>query len=208
MSHIIPLIQSLFDQPMHQIKEQIKHDGLALSINQINWVEYSHAPEVSLFLAHTDKELCLLYCVDKDFVQLVYHEDQEPVWQDSCVEFFVAYNGGYRNFEFNALGVCLAGFGEGRHDRIRLDVIQMSSIQRYASILSAEQVSSESPTGWNLLVTLPLDLILEEGKQSFRANFYKCGDHTPKPHYLSWQPISTASPDFHRPEYFGELILQ
>ena len=42
---------------------------------------------------------------------------------------------------------------------------------------------------------------------SLRANFYKCGDKTAHPHYLSWSPIHTEKPDFHRPEFFGELIL-
>lgn len=27
------------------------------------------------------------------------------------------------------------------------------------------------------------------------------------PHYVSWNPIGTSSPDFHRPEYFGVLSL-
>ena len=40
-----------------------------------------------------------------------------------------------------------------------------------------------------------------------RANFYKCGDKTAHPHFLSWSPVSTEKPDFHRPEFFGELYL-
>ena len=38
-----------------------------------------------------------------------------------------------------------------------------------------------------------------------RANFYKCGDNTTKKHYLTWNPVKTKNPDFHRPEYFGLL---
>ena len=36
-----------------------------------------------------------------------------------------------------------------------------------------------------------------------RANFYKCGDKTLQPHFLSWSPIHSEKPDFHRPEDFG-----
>ena len=25
------------------------------------------------------------------------------------------------------------------------------------------------------------------------------------PHYLSWMPIDTPKPDFHRPEFFGKI---
>jgi hypothetical protein len=38
-----------------------------------------------------------------------------------------------------------------------------------------------------------------------RANFYKCGDDLPEPHFLAWNMINTEEPDFHRPEFFGTL---
>lgn len=40
------------------------------------------------------------------------------------------------------------------------------------------------------------------------GNFYKCGDETKYPHYGCWNPIKISSPDFHRPEFFGDLILE
>ena len=40
-----------------------------------------------------------------------------------------------------------------------------------------------------------------------RGNFYKCGDDAAFPHYGMWSPVLTGEPDFHRPEYFGELAL-
>ena len=41
--------------------------------------------------------------------------------------------------------------------------------------------------------------------KTFRANFYKCGDMLSVPHYVTWNPVGTPKPDYHRPEYFGEL---
>ena len=40
-----------------------------------------------------------------------------------------------------------------------------------------------------------------------RANFYKCGDLTVHPHFLSWNPVTSEQPDFHRPCDFGELYF-
>lgn len=40
------------------------------------------------------------------------------------------------------------------------------------------------------------------------GNFYKCGDETKYPHYGCWNPIKISSPDFHRPEFFGDLVLE
>ncbi|MCK7480493.1 MAG: carbohydrate-binding family 9-like protein [Candidatus Moduliflexus flocculans] len=39
------------------------------------------------------------------------------------------------------------------------------------------------------------------------ANFYKCGDETEFPHYGAWSPVETPAPDFHRPEFFGEIVF-
>ena len=43
--------------------------------------------------------------------------------------------------------------------------------------------------------------------KSIKANFFKCADGTPHIHFLSWNPIGTPSPDFHRPAFFGELFF-
>jgi hypothetical protein len=39
----------------------------------------------------------------------------------------------------------------------------------------------------------------------WRANFYKCGDKTSHPHWLTWSVVDKPEPDFHRPEFFGIL---
>ena len=38
---------------------------------------------------------------------------------------------------------------------------------------------------------------------TWRANFYKCGDETSHPHWLSWSPVKELN--FHAPDDFGEL---
>ena len=41
--------------------------------------------------------------------------------------------------------------------------------------------------------------------KTFRANFYKCGDKLTVPHYVTWSPVETVKPDYHQPEYFGNI---
>ena len=41
-----------------------------------------------------------------------------------------------------------------------------------------------------------------------RMNLYKCGDNLSHPHFLSWRPIATEKPDFHRPEFFERVKFQ
>ena len=44
--------------------------------------------------------------------------------------------------------------------------------------------------------------------EKLMGNFYKCADGTDSPHYVSWSPIKTEKPNFHCPEFFGELIFE
>ena len=48
----------------------------------------------------------------------------------------------------------------------------------------------------------------EEYKSIIRlGNFYKCADETMNPHFVSWSPIDLPEPNFHCPEFFGEIYL-
>jgi hypothetical protein len=69
--------------------------------------------------------------------------------------------------------------------------------------------------GWELTYRIPVfflrslfpGYVLEPGTV-IRANCYKCGDLTAKPHYLSWNPVVNPTPDFHRSCDFGTMILE
>lgn len=64
---------------------------------------------------------------------------------------------------------------------------------------------------WELTVKIPFTLMgLDPNNlpEKIRGNFYKCADGTDSPHYVSWSPIKTEKPNFHCPEFFGELIFE
>jgi hypothetical protein len=44
--------------------------------------------------------------------------------------------------------------------------------------------------------------------KKWRANFYKCGDKTSHPHWLTWAPVEFPKPNFHLPGFFGMLIFE
>ena len=85
---------------------------------------------------------------------------------------------------------------------------KMARIKRYASAGNKPFREMEGLFSWELLVAIPFDLVGLDGEhlpEAVAANFYKCADGSSLPHYLSWSPIPVEKPDFHRPEYFGEL---
>jgi hypothetical protein len=126
------------------------------------------------------------------------------------VEFFVSFGDepGYYNFEFNCAGTCLLSFGEERANRKMTSANLIKSIAFQSSIKPA--TNKDASIGWELTLVIPFDafqyheITSMKGKKC-RANFYKCGDDLPEPHFLAWNTINTEEPDFHRPEFFGNL---
>ena len=129
--------------------------------------------------------------------------------QDSCLEFFfspIAEDPRYFNFEFNPVKCMFLGFGSCRHDSVRL------LPQKPDDLFDACTILTEN--GWEITYRIPFtfiklffeNFVAAPGKK-MRANFYKCGDFTAQEHYFAWNPVNNPTPDFHRPEYFGELIF-
>ncbi|MDE6332301.1 MAG: hypothetical protein K2L80_06835, partial [Muribaculaceae bacterium] len=129
-----------------------------------------------------------------------------------CVEFFVEprKGGEYWNFEFNCIGTVNASHRFSRPEPVRLTDDEIDRIRRYASCGSRPFRELEGIFTWNLLVVIPLDIIGVEYNGSpveMRGNFYKCASAASQPHYLSWNPIDTPHPDFHQPDFFGDITL-
>jgi len=132
-------------------------------------------------------------------------EPDSAVWEDSCLECFFSFDGkNYVNLEANVNSTLRASFGPGRHGRQFLKAmgIPMPQVQ-----------ARELEDGWELVLIIPAEMIeklwnieLKSGG-SFTANFYSCGDMTPAPHYAAWNKVETEAPDFHRPEFFGQVII-
>ena len=185
------------------------------AIDVLNWPSsFDYKPDTKFAIAYSDDSLFIHFRVEENNIKALYSNDQEPVWQDSCVEFFCAMpeQNFYYNFEFNCIGTCIATAREGREKNVRpLVADQLKQIERYASLGSQPFGERIGKTAWEICVKIPFTILgINKGDslpKAFRANFYKCGDETAVPHYVSWSPINTAAPDFHCPEFFGEIHL-
>jgi len=172
------------------------------------WPEYSYIPDVAFSIAHSGQSIFLKYYVNEIDTKAIYTEINDPVYKDSCVEFFISFDNGrhYYNFEFNIKGVCLAGFGENRDARELL----APAIIKQIDTLTTYPVSDHEASTWELCLKIPVSVFCHDnlqdlGNTSVSANFYKCGDDLTKPHFLAWNQIISTEPNFHMPEYFGEL---
>ena len=189
---------------------QVCREARTERIGCLNWPDaFPYRPEAEFDISHSGDALHLTFRVREDAVRACCTADREHAWEDSCVEFFFAprADGIYYNLECTCTGRLYLCRGEGRHGREILPEAAYAGILRRPSLGTAPFGLREEPTDWSLALDIPASTFgLErfDGLQA-RGNFYKCGDRLPVPHYLSWAPINTPKPDFHRPEYFDTI---
>ena len=167
--------------------------------------------KASFGIACDSDNIYLRFQVEEYNIKAIYKKFNDPVYKDSCVEFFVSFEDGYYyNLEFNCIGTVLGAYGKGRENRVPLDVKLLGSIQTIPSLGKGKIRVEDRKTLWTLDIRIPKAVFNFSNLESFNnirayGNFYKCGDEQANPHYYSWSPITTENPDFHRPEYFAEL---
>jgi hypothetical protein len=201
--------------------------ALPVNISEFRPEGSDHRPRIQVRLLWNSFNIYGIFRVEDRYVRSVHTRYGDPVYRDSCVEFFVAPrtrpnnpDGGYFNFEWNAGGALLASHVT---DPSRIPTREL----RAAAPLSAEEARQvlvrsslprtvdpeiAEPLTWTLAFSVsfalleryagPLDVC---AGSLWRCNFYKCADATSHPHWASW----TALPErnFHLPDCFGELLL-
>lgn len=131
-------------------------------------------------------------------------------WEDSCLEFFFSPVDGdprYINLEITPGGAYFMGIGTGKQDLMRLIPLRPENgLQPRVAFFDG---------GWEVSYELPYPFIRRlfptfapKSGDILRANFYKCGDKTTQPHWMSWSRVEAQPLNFHTPEYFGTLIFE
>ncbi len=155
-------------------------------------------------VVHSDEGITVRLTTDEWPITVTAMTRNECVCIDSCMELFFIPNMDdeeYINLEMNPAAITLTAKGAGRFGRTRLDI-------------HGENIKVEShiigECGWTAMAFISYEFLLKHysrvGKV-MRANFYKCGDKTVRKHFSTWNPVLTEAPDYHRPEYFGKIIL-
>ena len=173
------------------------------------WDENGYKPEVEFTLSRRENGFHLHILAKEKDPRRVETRHERYVHTDSCVEWFVNFLpescDRYFNLEVNANGAMYGAFRKDRYDFQMLEEADLEAMNISARVLE---------DCWEVEYDVPFSLIckyvpgyqFEEGMK-VRANFYKCGDEMPFPHYGMWHEFYPEKPDFHRPEYFGEITL-
>jgi hypothetical protein len=183
-------------------------------IDTVNWPEeFPDRPDVKFRIAHTGREILIKYYVTEDASRAVCEQDGHRPWEESCVEFFISPGAEdlYYNLEMSCIGYgILHGGTPGQRGPVPGAV---ERVRRHPSMPRAAFGVRQGRATWSLTVAIPVDVftlspVAPLSGRTLRANFYKCGDLLPRPHYLSWSEIDTPSPSFHQPGFFGYLFFE
>jgi len=184
-------------------------------VENLNWKEtYPYRPITLFNIARSNDSIFIKYSVRGSMLRAIFSNDLDPVNEDSCVEFFCKLpdSDSYMNFEFNCIGTCNASKRKSKTEGVvRYTLDQLAQIKRYPSIGRRAFNEMEGMFEWELTVKIPFTLMGIDPTnlpKKMMGNFYKCADGTDSPHYVSWSPIKTEKPNFHCPEFFGELIFE
>ena len=177
-----------------------------LRIDQVLWMPDCGIRACGQFCHDSEYLFVHLRAVEAN-IRAEYTAPLSPVCRDSCLEFFFMpeTEDRYFNFEINPNGCLYIGFGHGREDSTAL---YRNGMEQLFDIRTAG-----TPDGWEVYYRIPLSFLrlflpLFTFTGAFRANVYKCGDLTEHEHYLSWNPVTSETPDFHRPADFGLMALE
>jgi hypothetical protein len=210
----IPYLSELNTLSVDQASDFLDENGGRISIEAVNWPEqFGYKPLTTVCVAYSRSAIYILFQVHGNCLRAANTKDNQNVNEDSCVEFFVKLpeSTSYYNFEFNCIGVCRAAKHLGdRHHSTDFTPDQLKKIDRWSSLGTRAFREINGLFSWELCVCIPFELLEVDPQklpERLLGNFYKCADATEQPHYVSWNPIRTDKPDFHRPEYFGDIFL-
>ena len=130
-------------------------------------------------------------------------------------EFFFRPEGSdsYYNFECNCIGTLLVGHRRDRTQAEHAPAEVLRTVRRRATYPHAPLPETEGDNRWTLTLAIPAAALFRDRLARWDGvrgamNLYKCGDDLSCPHYLSWRPVGTPAPDFHRPEFFEPVFFE
>lgn len=181
----------------------------------------AHFPKVQAKLAYDDAALYVIFRVEDRYVRAVAKKHQDPVCRDSCAEFFFAPGDdvapGYFNIETNCGGTMLFHFQVvPRQNQVPLTPEELARVQIAHTMPKIVDPEVAAPTTWCIEYRVPFDILgryYPAAKKPapgvlWKANFFKCGDDTSHPHWLTWSYVDRPRPDFHVPTSFGTLMFR
>ncbi len=194
-------------------KYYIPKDKITKNVDFITefFIEEAAAPKTSFFINYSENEGFYVHflCEESNPVT-TYSNDMDPVFEDSCVEFFANFypqlpNSNYINFEMNSNGAILVRYRKRNNPHDKIECIHL--FKGYIK----PQVND---TSWQVELFIPIEFIQKVYETNlpvpnhFKGNMHKCSFNDITRHAGSWNKIDSPNPNFHSPECFGDFYIK
>jgi len=191
----------------------------AANIETYPWYQSGDKQNTVFRLMYDDDALYAQFICEDKHIDAKPRELNGAVCQDSCVELFVTpnpfCNEKYFNFEANCCGAFHVGFAPGRPDRKLISSELAEKITVVTPYETPEKSICKDDNGWWLAAKIPFAALesyfdcplTPQSGDTWKANLYRCGGSIDD-QYAVWNDITWEHPDFHRPEFFGELKFE
>lgn len=78
------------NETLQALSYQLDRECNRITLKEINWPDaYPYCPEIHFRIAYNEQHIFLKFDVHENEFRATEIEDHRPVWEDSCVEFFV-----------------------------------------------------------------------------------------------------------------------
>ena len=192
-----------------------------VSLESVRPESSEHYPKVLAKVVHDADSINGIFQVEDRYVKSVHTHYQDMVCTDSCVEFFIkpSVGNGYFNLEMNAGGAFLFYYvknhqveGDAYKEYMHVDPKDAAFVTVKTSLPPVVDPEITEPLTWRCQFAIdrkamepycgPLGTL---SGQTWKCNFYKCGDKTSHPHWISWAPVPILN--FHLPDCFQDFVL-
>ena len=193
-----------------------------LDIDSYPWFKSGQKEQTTVRLLFDQRAIHVQFLCEGKHIYADQTEINSAVCRDSCVEFFaqpaLQTDQRYFNLEINCCGNFLLGWGINKQE-IAWNFVEPQLSSKYlriaSSITAPTKQESLKDNGWWVAAEIPFELLSQlSGREiqlssgsTWRANFYRCGGRTNQ-QYACWNRVGTANPDYHQPEFFGELVFE
>ncbi|HLA57334.1 MAG TPA: carbohydrate-binding family 9-like protein [Puia sp.] len=177
-------------------------------------------PVVHAKMMYDQENLYVIFQVNDRYVHSIIEEYNGPVSSDACVEFFfspdTSYPERYFNLEINAGGTPLMAYHIFKQKEYqKFSAEDFKKIEIAHSLPKKVDPEIATPVVWTVEYKLPFAVLEKYGVVShpkpgvvWRANFYKTASKSSNPHYMTWSFVGNPEPNFHLPQFFGQLIFE
>ncbi len=168
-------------------------------------------------LLYDDNAIYLAYICEDAHIWAEHTLRDSKVFNDDCVEFFVAPNSAnpnaYFNFEMNVIGILLDQFHPHGAEAPLTEEWNGTGIQIATSINGTLNDDSDTDRYWILEASIPFHNFAGVARHTppepgdvWHVGLNRCGGKTNE-QFSQWSPSDTPMPAFHVPSCFGHMTF-